>query len=132
MNTLSGSITFRGKIDTTDIWIHFVLNEVREWVFNIFMYWDTQFESSHEVTEYIDWKITGEILSYDVSISTEDKIKIYWWEKDWKYILKSVQWKDITFEGVVNSLTEPGIVSVREAEESKVFWNRVIKIDYLV
>lgn len=132
MNTLAGSITFKGVLDTTDIWIHFVLNKVREWVFNIFMYWDTQFESSHEVTEHIAGKITGEVLNYDVSISTEDKIKVYWWEKGWNYVLKSVQWKDITFEGIVSSLTELGIVSIREAEESKIFWNRVIKIDYLV
>ena len=71
-------------------------------------------------------------LSYYISIWSEDEIDVYVDEQvDWIYTLLSIEWKEEDFESVLEKFKEssPHIVSIREAENSKVFWNRIIKID---
>ncbi|MDD2565703.1 MAG: hypothetical protein PHZ26_01910 [Candidatus Gracilibacteria bacterium] len=132
MNTLAGSITFNGSIELENFSLNYVLNKTKNGVSNIFVYGDTELESSKEVVECIRGKIIGEILCFDISISTEDKIKLFTTAKKLKYILKSIQGDNIDFDNVLAGLNEPNIISVREAEDSKIFGNKVIKIDYLV
>lgn len=130
MNTFAWSITFEGSINTQNLWVNFVINQVKEWVYNIFLYWETVMKSSQEIFEYIKSKIIWRIINYDISISTEDKIKLFEGKTEWKYQLKAIHGQD--FETVVETEKWSNIVAIREAEESDVLWGRVIKVDYLV
>lgn len=130
MNTFAWSITFEGSINTQNLWVNFVINQVKEWVYNIFLYWETAMKSSQEIFEYIKSKIIWRIINYDISISTEDKIKLFEGKTEWKYQLKAIHGQD--FETVVETEKWSNIVAIREAEESDALWGRVIKVDYLV
>ena len=39
-----------------------------------FIYGETSLKSSKELVEFVSGKVTGKILSYDVSIDTEDRL----------------------------------------------------------
>lgn len=130
MNTFAWSITFRGVINTENLWVKFIIKQVKEWTYNIFLYWETEMKSSLEMFEHIKSKITWEIINYDISISTEDKIELSEGKSEWNYKLKAIHGQD--FESVVSAEKWPNIVSIREAEESYLLWGRVIKIDYIM
>ena len=74
-NIFSWSITFKWEIDTSVIKSQFFITNSTDFT-NIFLYWETDFLTSKELIEDISKKIFWEVLNYDISISTEDKISI--------------------------------------------------------
>ncbi len=89
--------------------------------------------TSKEVLEYFT-KEFGEILCYDISISTEDEIEICSEE----YFTDGV-YECVSFEGAsidIETLSErfewvDEVISIRQAEQSKRHNNRIIKVDFL-
>lgn len=132
MNTVAGSITFKWEI-RWDIVLDKLITEVWWGLYSVFLYWETEISTSKDVLEDFRKSIHGEIISYDISISTEDKLELFHFDKDstdGDYVLKSVEWASVNFEDVLEQESwQAGVVAVREAEESSKFWNRVIKVD---
>lgn len=132
MNKLAWTIIYEGNLNLDNFDLQYVINHIKENIYIIFLFWETNMQTSKEVIEYVRWKINWSILNYDISISTEDKLKLYSFKK-WNYVLKTISWKNIDFDKVTSSINNAGnIVSIREAEENKIYWNRIIKIDYLM
>lgn len=135
MNILAWSITFTWDIDLENLTFNTIINGVKWSVQSIFMYGDTDIQTSKEVIEFMRLRITDwEIISVDVSISTEDKIKLFKNKKiTWNPVFWTSKFVWMTFENLVGKTPDnKSIISIREAEkENTKFWARVIKMDYL-
>ena len=133
MNIFAGSISYTGTINTKDFNFYYLIGKTQEWISNILVYWQTDLPSSKDIIDLLRNNLDWEMKSYDISISTEDSIKlINTWITEWEYKLDKRMWKGITFEQILSQYSSNNsIVAIREAEISE-SWNRVIKIDSIV
>ena len=135
MNYFAGSITFAWNVTLSfkNRSFNFVKNITKNKNSNVYFFWETEKETSKELLEYFKETISKDVLSYDLSIETEDKIEILEDEMvDWEYNVMSISWISTTFEEVLENFQDgEEVVCIREAEESKIFWNKVIKVDVI-
>lgn len=98
----------------------------------IFIFWETKYWSSKELLEKLEEKL-GKLKWSDISISTEDKIDILDITFDeWIYEVASFEWEEVSFDEIKERFDGfEEIISIREAEISNKFWNRVIKVDFV-
>lgn len=128
-NIVAWSVTFKWEINTKDLLLNHILTKVKDWVWNIFVYWETELQkTSIEVFEFIKKRITGIISKYDISISTEDTIVLKISEQMmWGYECNVIEWTGVDFNKVLDDISDDSnVIAVREAE------NGVIKVDKIV
>ncbi len=133
MNTFAWNITLKinSKIPS-DFWYDYIESLSIDWWKNLFIFWETEIKTSEELLEFFR-KELWEIKNYDISISTEDKIELLPYDyEEWIYEVVSFQWEQIDFNEIKSRFEEhDAIFSIREAEKSEKFWNRVIKVDFV-
>lgn len=129
MNTFAGNFTLeKGSIDTDTV--DFDIVHAGDTTY--FCMGQIDIATSAELLKYFEeefWKISA----YDLSISTEDEIEVCAEGYDeGMYEMVSFEWKDISFDIISERFDEVEEVCViREAEESKKYGNKIIKIDFL-
>jgi hypothetical protein len=98
----------------------------------IFFIWKTQLKTSEEVVNLFK-KILWELKNFDISISTEDEIEILNnFSGEWIYEVVTFEWENVTFEEIKKRFEDSeDVISIREAEASKRFGNRTIKVDFV-
>jgi len=135
MNYFAGSITFTWNITLSfkDRTFNFVKNMTKDNNSSVFFFWETTKKTSSELLEFLKKIVSEDVISYDLSISTEDKIEILEDEQiDWEYNVMSISWINTSFEDILDNFWEgEEVISIREAEDSKAFWNKVIKVDVI-
>jgi len=135
MNYFAGSITFTWNVTLSfkDRSFNFVKNMTKDNNSNVFFFWETTKKTSSELLEFFKKIVSWDVISYDLSISTEDKIEILEDEQiDWEYNVMSISWINTSFEDILDNFWEgEEVISIREAEDSKAFWNKVIKVDVI-
>ncbi len=104
----------------------------KNWEKNLFIFGETEIKTSKTFLEYCEkelWKIS----SYDISISTEDKILLEPYDyEEWIYEVASFEWEQINFAEIKARFEEnDAFISVREAGISPKFWNKIIKVDFV-
>ncbi len=136
MNQFSGIITFVWDITGLHFELPFsyLIWEQDDGNTNIFFYGETELISSEELKKFIVSTVGREVIASDISISTEDKIELFIEdneELEGEYMRTMIEGAGEDFEGVMENFwdSSSNIVAIREAEKSKFFWNRVIKID---
>lgn len=132
MNTFAWNITLNWNKLIKDIEYDYIENFSKTGDKVIYIFWDTQLKTSQEVVDMLKEKI-WEIKNYDISISTEDKIDLvdstY---EEWIYELATFEWEEVDFEEIFDRFKDfEEVVSIREAEISPRFWNRVVKVDFV-
>jgi len=133
MNLVIWNVTFKWNIIIPKSFDFDIVESLsKTWDKNIYFFWETEINSSKDFLEK-ELKKIWEIIDYDISISTEDKIEFLPYDyEEWVYELVSFEWEEVNFEEIVERFKEhDAIFSVREAEISKKFWNRVIKVDFV-
>ncbi len=132
MNQVCGNIRVKmeSKFDLKDFEI--VENSWLSWTKVIYFYGETELKTSEEFLKYLK-KNSLEILDFDISISSEDKIFINEFELwDWLYELVSFEWEQVNFDEIRERFEDSEeVISIREWEVSKKFWNRIIKADFV-
>jgi len=135
MNYFAGSITFKWNVTLSfkNRTFNFVKNLTKNNNSNVYFFWETDKNTSEDLLKYFKEIIVWEVLSYVISIESEDKIEILEDEQvDWEYNIMTISWINTTFEEVLENFWEGGeVIAIREAEDSKVFWNKVIKVDVI-
>jgi hypothetical protein len=131
MNKFAWNITFKKGVDLESINYESISTYMENWDINIYVFWETESKTSEEIIE--EFKSFWEVINYDISIETEDKIFILNNKIDWDiYELVCFEWVEICIEEVLERFAESAeIVSIREAEDSSKFNNRVIKADFV-
>lgn len=132
MNQICGNIRVKmeSKFDLKDFEI--VENSSKSWTKVIYFYGETELKTSEEFLKYLK-ENSLEILDFDISISSEDKIFINEFELwDWLYELVSFEWEQVNFDEIRERFEDSEeVISIREWEVSKKFWNRIIKADFV-
>lgn len=132
MNTFAWNIVL--KWNNVIKWIDFdyVENISLNWNKVLFVFWDTELKTSKELEKMLKEKL-WEILFFDIGVSSEDKITILWDKyEEWVYELTSFEWEQVNFEEIVDRFSDfEWVISVREAEISNKFWNKVVKVDFV-
>lgn len=120
-NIFSWSITFKWEIDASVIKNQFFITNSTDFT-NIFLYWETDFLTSKELIEDISKKIFWEVLNYDISISTEDKISIISdLNQLWEYQILTFSWVWISFQNILDKYkNETWVVSFRGSWSFKI------------
>jgi len=135
MNYFAGSITFKWNVTLSfdKRTFNFVKNMTKDNNSNVYFFWETIKETSEQLLDYFNEIIKGDIITYDLSISTEDKIEILEDEPlDWEYNIMAISWISTSFEEVLENFQEgEEVICIREAENSKWFWNKIIKVDVI-
>lgn len=132
MNIFAWNITLKSNKEITWIDYDYVENFSKDWKKVLYIFWETEFTKSEELVDFFKEKL-WELENYDISISTEDKIDIlnstY---SEWVYELATFEWEETTFEEILERFNDfEEVVTVREAEISKRFWNKVIRVDFV-
>jgi len=110
----------------------YVASLSKNWEKNLYIFWETEIKSSKEFVEYCEkelWKIS----SYDISISSEEKILLEPYDYEiWVYECATFEWEQVTFSEIKNRFEESdSFFSIREAWISEKFWNKIIKVDFV-
>ena len=133
MNLVIWNVTFKWNIIIPKSFDFDIVESLsKTWDKNIYFFWETEINSSKDFLEK-ELKKIWEIIDYDISISTEDKIEFLPYDyEEWVYELVSFEWEEVNFEEIVERFKEhDAIFSVREAWISKKFWNKIIKVDFV-
>lgn len=133
MNTFAWNITLKWNLLIPDDFPYDYIESLSlSWDKTLYLFWETDFNSSEELINYFIEKI-WELNDYDISISSEDKIEVIPYDfEEWVYELVSFEGEQVTFEEIKDRFLEhDAMFSVREAEESSKFWNKVIKVDFI-
>lgn len=135
MNYFAGSITFAWNVTLNfkDRTFNFVKNLTKSKDSNVYFFWETDKKTSEELLEFFKEVVSSEVVAYDLSIETEDKIEILEdTEIDGEYNVMAISWINNNFEEVLDWFSEwEEVIAIREAEDSKAFWNKVIKVDII-
>lgn len=132
MNTFAWNLTLNWNKVISWLDYDFVANLSKTWDKVIYIFWDTELDTSEKLLEMLKEKL-GEFKDFDISISTEDKMELvnstY---EEWVYELATFEWEQVDFEEINERFKDfEEVVSIREAEISKKFWNKVIKVDFV-
>ena len=132
MNKFAWNITLDWNPSVSKVDFDYIENLSKNWNKVLFVFWETELSSSEELITMLKDKL-WEMLNHDISISTENKLNIVWESyEEWLYELASFEWEEVDFAEIVDRFVEvEEVVSIREAEVSKRFWNRVIKVDFV-
>ena len=74
-----------------------------------------------------------EIISYDVSHSDENRLMLLNKKVEWE-VHESVtfEWIEAAYEAIVDRFAENyEVVAIREAGDSQLFWNKMVKVDFI-
>jgi hypothetical protein len=132
MNTFAWNITLNWNKVISWLDFDYVANLSKTWDKVLFVFWDTKLNSSTEVIKMLEEKL-WELKNHDISISTEDKMELindtY---EEWVYELATFEWEQVDFAEILDRFADfEEVVSVREAEISNRFWNKVVKVDFV-
>jgi len=133
MNTFAWNITLKwNKAIPSDFEFDYIESLSKTGNKILYIFGETEINSSQELVDFLKDKL-GELLNWDISISSEDKIEILPYDyEEGIYELVSFEGEEVDFNEIKQRFEEhEAIFSVREAEVSKRFWNRVIKVDFI-
>jgi len=132
MYKISWTITFSKKISFEEKNINYLQISNFENEFSYFIIWELKISWEDDLINY--FKKKAEIIDLDISYSKEDKIQFFVDKlpKEWKYELVSFEWELVNFEEIIERFEENyEIVTIREAEYSDKFWNKIIKAEFI-
>lgn len=93
---------------------------------------DENIESSQGIVDMLEKEI-GKIAFHDISIESESEIEILSSEyEQGTYECVSFEGENVDFADILERFADSAeVICVREAEQSKNHWNRIIKADFI-
>ncbi len=133
MNKFAGTLTFTGEVEVNKIQDkHLVIKSQDSQYTTVFLLGNTKHETSEELIK--SYNNIWELFAYDISISTEDNMTILNNEidKEGLYEVASFESSEADLRDIIERFQDSfEVMSVREAEESEKFGNRIIKADFI-
>lgn len=129
MNIFAGNFSLIEKTQTPEL--DFDIEQTGEKSYFI-MWADESLVSSEQVVSFIEnyfWKLA----SHDISIEWEDEIEIISSEYEiGAYECVSFEWPWVDFHDILERFAESNeAISIRQAGESKIYWNKIIRVDFM-
>ncbi|MDP2091287.1 MAG: hypothetical protein Q8K30_06855 [Candidatus Gracilibacteria bacterium] len=133
MNTFAGNITLKGnKTIIGQLEFDYVENLSKDGNKVLYIFGDTDIETSTDFIAMLK-ELFGEILNYDISLSSEDKMSILGDSyEEGVYELATFEGEQVDFDEILDRFSDfDGVISIREAENSSRFGNKVVKVDFV-
>ena len=132
MNVFAGNIVIAGDTTIEAIEFDYIESFSSNWEKVVYIFGETEMETSADLIAYFVSKI-WEISVTDISISTEDAIGVVPYDyESWVYECARFEWENVWFEEVADRFEDvEWVFAIREAEVSTLFWNRVVKVDFI-
>jgi len=132
MNIFAGNFVLEWNKVISDLDFDYIETLGKSWDKLVFIFGETELNTSKKIVDMLEEKI-WKIKSIDISIETEDKIEImnetY---EEWIYELATFEWEQVDYDEIVDRFWDfEEVVSIREAEKSERFWNKVVKVDFV-
>lgn len=130
MNHYAGTITYTWDIKIDKI--QWKILEIEGENTTLFVFGKSKQETSQKLLE--DFQQAGEIIAYDLSLSTEDRITQLNTdlEEAELYECACFEWPAVDIKDIIERFDDTyEAMVVREAEISKKFWNRIVKVDFV-
>ncbi len=129
MNIFAGNFSLEKKVKAPDLDFDIVQTSENSY----FIMWaDESLTSSKDVIEFIEQNF-GKTRTHDISIEWEDELEIISSEYEiGAYECVSFQWANVTYEDILERFADSSeAVCIREAEQSDIYENRIIKVDFM-
>ena len=133
MNKIAGTVVFKGFLDEKkldDLEYSCFDTPLEIWNTTLLIFWETKNDPK---TLKKQLESIWEIISYDVSHSEENKLMLLNKKVEWE-VHESVtfEWIEAAYEAIVDRFAENyEVVAIREAKISELFWNKVVKVDFI-
>ena len=131
MNKFAWNLTFSWSVDLDDFPYNLLEIESESWNTVVYTHWETWLDSSSELIS--QFKEHWTILNSDISISSEKRVTVLsedFWE--WIYELASFEWVSVNYKEIKDRFIEVyEVLSIREAEVSEKYWNKIVKVDFV-
>ena len=132
MNNFAWNVTLKWNKAISWFDYDYVANLSKTWDKVVFIFWETELKTSNDIVKMLEDKL-WELKNHDISIETEAKIELindtY---EEWVYELATFEWEQADFAEILDRFQDfDEVVSIREAEISNRFWNKVIKVDFV-
>ena len=132
MNNFVGSVTYTGEYSLDHIDADCLEMSTQD-LDTLFLCGNTEYTTSADLIADFKKNIPW-IISWDISMWTEDEILVLNpdIEEDGLYECVSFEWPAVTHEQIVERFHDIWeAIAVREAEVSKKYGNRIIKVDFI-
>ena len=133
MNTVVWTITVEWKDQISEDFDFDIVPSLSiNWNITIYFFWETDIKTSKDFIEDSE-KYLWKIIHSDISISSEENVFLDPFDfEEWVYEVASFSWEQITFWEIKKRFEwNEEVISIREAEVSEKFWNKVIKVDFV-
>jgi len=132
MNIFAGNIILKWNNTIKNLDFDYIENLSKTWDKVVYLFWETELKSTDDLVLFLTNKLWN-ILSYDISIETENKVDIindtY---EQWVYELATFEWEQVDFNEISDRFKWfEEVVSIRESDISTKFWNKIIKVDFV-
>lgn len=99
---------------------------------NLYIFGETKIKTSKDLIKKFE-EVFWELKNYDISISSEDKVELFEYDyEEWMYELVTFEWEFIEYNEIKERFADhDAIFSVRDAEVSTRFWNKIVKVDFV-
>lgn len=133
MNTIIGTLTLKwNNIIPKEFDFDIVESLEKNGNKTIFFFWETQCKNADEFLEE-NKNILWNIIFSDISLSNLQNVFLDLFDyEEWIYEVASFEWEQITFSEIKSRFKEVDeVISIRECEISKRFWNSIIRVDFI-
>lgn len=131
MQTFAGTVTLKWN-KKINLPFDYVENLSQSGDKVIYFFWETTLETIEELLETLSEELWP-VKHYDISISNKMKVEV----KneifdDWVYELASFEWEEVNFNEIKERFEDASeVIAIRESGFSPIFWNRIVKVDFL-
>lgn len=133
MNTFAWNITLNwNKVIPESFDFYYIESLSKTGDKNLYIFGETKIKTSKDLIKNFEESF-WELKNYDISISSEDKVELFEYDyEEWMYELVNFEWEFIEYNEIKERFVDhDAIFSVREAETSNRFWNKVVKVDFV-
>ena len=129
MKIFAGTISVKEKIETPEL--DFDILQTGEKSYFI-MWADEKIKSSSWITNMLE-ELFWELETSDISIEWEDDLEILASEyEQGVYECVCFEWPELEFETVLERFADSeAVIAIRSAWVSKLYWNAIIKADFI-
>lgn len=129
MNIFAGNFSLEEKTQTPELDFDIVQTGDKSY----FIMWAEEWLSkSKEIVSFIE-RYFGKITTHDISIEWEDELEIISSEYEvGAYECVSFEWPNVDFDWILERFADSSeAIAIREAGESKIYGNKIIRVDFL-
>ncbi len=133
MNTVAWTITLNWNKEIPESFDFDIVESISEsWNKTIYFFWETLIKTSVLFLDECK-TLLWETINYDISLSSEDHIELTLIDyEEWIYEVASFEWEQINFSEIKKRFIDsPDVISIRECEVSKRFWNKIVRVDFI-